>query len=279
MTKWFQLVDVFGGERFKGNPVAVIAGTDDLPTEEMQNITRWLNLSETTFLVPPTVSEADYRVRIFTLDRELPFAGHPTLGTCHAWLSSGGKPKGTTIVQQCAAGLVNIRRSSSALAFAAPPLLKSGPVNDQDLEVALEVLGVDRSAVVKAQWIDNGPGWLGILLESAEAVLAIQPLASYADRVDIGVVGPHRPGSPVEWELRAIFSDQHRRLVEDPITGSLNASVAQWLIGSGIARTNYTAAQGTAIDRVGRIFVEQDEAKTIWVGGNTQTMFLGQSVF
>jgi PhzF family phenazine biosynthesis protein len=279
MARRFQIVDVFGGERFKGNPVAVVAGADDLSMDEMQDIARWLNLSETTFLLQPSDPQADYHVRIFTLDRELPFAGHPTLGTCHAWLTGGGKPKAEVVVQQCGAGLVPVRRSEAGLAFAAPPLLRSGPVEDQDLARALEVLGIDKSSVVEARWVDNGPGWLGLLLQSAEAVLALRPLGSYPERVDIGVVGAHPPGSAVDWELRAIFSDQHRRLVEDPITGSLNASVAQWLISSGLAGSRYTAAQGTAIGRVGRIAVEQDHTGAIWVGGNTETLFSGKADF
>lgn len=279
MPRPFQLVDVFGGESFKGNPVAVIFAADDLSTEKMHSITRWLNLSETTFLLPPTEPDADYRVRIFTLERELPFAGHPTLGTCHAWLESGGVPKGSEIIQQCEAGLVSIRRTGDRLAFAAPPLIRSGPATDLERQKASNVLGLDRSAIVDAQWIDNGPGWLGILLDSAEAVLAVRPQRSFPERVEIGLAGPHPAGEPVDWELRAIFSDQHGGLIEDPITGSLNASMAQWLIGSGRAPISYTAAQGTAIDRIGRIFVEQDDAGAIWIAGNTETLFSGNTQF
>ncbi len=279
MTRRFQLVDVFGGERFKGNPVAVIESGEDLSTEAMQDITRWFNLSETTFLLPPTEPDADYRVRIFTLDREMPFAGHPTLGSCHAWLASGGTPKGATIIQQCGAGLIPIRRTDAGLAFAAPPLIRSGAVDDADLARALHVLGLERDEVVAAQWVDNGPGWLGIMLASAEAVLAVRPLGAFPDRVDIGLVGPYPPGSPIDWELRAIFSDHQRRLVEDPITGSLNASVAQWLFATGRANGRYTAAQGTAIGRVGRIGIEQDSDGTIWIAGNTETLFSGAAGF
>ena len=279
MARSFQLVDVFGGESLKGNPVAVISSAADLSAEKMQDITRWLNLSETTFLLPPTTSGADYRVRIFTLERELPFAGHPTLGTCHAWLENGGKPKGERIVQQCQAGLITIRRTENGLAFAAPPLIRSSVATEEEIAKAITVLGITRSAVVEARWVDNGPGWLGILLESAEAVLAVKPLKSYPQRADIGIVGPHNAGQPIDWELRAIFSDQYGGLIEDPITGSLNASVAQWLIGSGRAARRYVAAQGTAIGRVGRIFVEQDDSGAIWIGGNTETLFYGQSAF
>jgi PhzF family phenazine biosynthesis protein len=271
----FQIVDVFGDEIFKGNPVAVISGGETLSTQRMQDITRWLNLSETTFLLPPTDPRADYRVRIFTLDREMPFAGHPTLGTCHAWLTAGGRPRGAAIVQECGAGLVTVRKSGEGLAFAAPALIRSGPVGEPDLATALEVLRIDRASVVDARWVDNGPGWLGVLLESAQAVLALRPLGSYPRRIDIGVVGPHPAASPVDWELRAFFSNQNGGIVEDPITGSLNASVAQWLIGAGRAPDRYTAAQGTAIGRIGRVRVDRDQAGSVWIAGDTRTLFSG----
>ena len=280
MTRPFQLVDVFNSGRFTGNPLAVVFAADDLDTEMMQRITRWVNLSETTFLLPPTDDKADYRVRIFTLERELPFAGHPTLGTCHAWLQAGGTPKAEDrIVQQCPAGLIDIRRTDSGLAFAAPPLIRSGPVDDADLADALEVLQLDRSEVVDAQWVDNGPGWLGILLESAEKVLAVEPLRGFPRRIDLGLVGPHAAGAGVDFELRAIFSDQHGALIEDPVTGSLQASVAQWLIGSGRARDSYRAAQGTRLGRAGRVEVERDAEGAIWIGGTSETLFTGQSSY
>jgi PhzF family phenazine biosynthesis protein len=276
----FQLVDVFGRDDFSGNPVAVVFDADGLDTESMQQITRWLNLSETTFLVPATEPQADYHVRIFTLQRELPFAGHPTLGTCHAWLQAGGKPKrDDVILQQCGAGLIPIRRGADRLAFAAPPLIRSGPVDQADLDEALDVLGLDPSEVVEASWVDNGPGWLGIMLESADRVLALDPKRHHKGRVDLGVVGPHPTGGEVDFELRAIFSDPHGALIEDPVTGSLNASVAQWLFGSGRASEHYVAAQGTAIGRTGRIHVEQADDGTIWIGGNTRTFFAGAASF
>jgi len=271
----FSLVDVFAGAPFKGNPVAVVTGGNDLSTQQMLDMTRWFNLSETTFLLPPTDADADYRVRIFCPDRELPFAGHPTLGTCHAWLEGGGNPKGRAIVQECRVGLVEIRRDGAALAFAAPPLVRSGPVDEADLAKALDVLQLERSAVVEARWVDNGPGWLGIRLGSAEEVLALNPLGAYPERVDIGVLGPYPSGSEVGWELRALFTDHNGKLVEDPITGSFNASVAQWLIGEGLAPKRYKASQGSVIDRIGRIEVEQDEEGIIWIGGHTATMFSG----
>ncbi|WP_019830921.1 PhzF family phenazine biosynthesis protein [Sphingomonas sp. PR090111-T3T-6A] len=276
----FQMVDVFGASPFTGNPLAVVAGATDLDTETMQRITRWLNLSETTFLLPPTTPEADYRVRIFTLERELPFAGHPTLGSCHAWLADGGVPKrGGEIVQECGAGLIPIRQEGGMLAFAAPPLMRSGPVEEDKLDEVAGVLGIARDAIVEAQWIDNGPGWIGVLLDSADAVLALRPARSHPRRIDIGVVGPHAPGGDTAFELRAFFSDSHGGLVEDPVTGSLNASAAQWMLGSGRGTAPYVAAQGTALGRTGRVRVEQDGAGTIWIGGRTETLFRGETRF
>jgi PhzF family phenazine biosynthesis protein len=280
MTRPFQTVDVFGQGDFSGNPVAVVFAADDLSTEEMQRITRWLNLSETTFLIAPSDEAADYHVRIFTLERELPFAGHPTLGTCHAWLAAGGRPRDDgMIVQQCGAGLIPIRRNSDGLAFAAPPLMRSGPVDEADLDEALGVLGLGRGDVVEARWVDNGPGWLGIMLPSADQVLGLQPKRHHSRRIDLGIVGPHAPGGEVDWELRAIFSDPHGALIEDPVTGSLNASVAQWLFESGRSQGSYVAAQGTAIGRTGRIFVEQADDGAIWIGGKTKTFFAGTAAF
>jgi PhzF family phenazine biosynthesis protein len=192
-----QLVDVFHDRPFSGNPLAVVLDADGLSTEHMQRITRWLNLSETAFLLPPTTPDADYRVRIFTLDREMPFAGHPTLGSCHAWLSAGGQPRREgEIIQECGAGLVPIRRNGAQLAFAAPPLIRSGPVSEAELQEIARFLRIPGSAIIDANWADNGPGWVVVLLESAEAVLALNPPKDHPTRIDIGVVGPHPPGSP-----------------------------------------------------------------------------------
>jgi PhzF family phenazine biosynthesis protein len=280
MPRRFQLVDVFNAQPFSGNPLAVVLDAEGLTTEEMQTITRWLNLSETTFLLPPTVEGADYRVRIFTLDREMPFAGHPTLGSCHAWLTAGGQPhQATEIIQECGAGLVPIRHSETNLAFAAPPLLRGGPVADVDLNTVAHFLNLDRSAIVDAQWADNGPGWVAVLLESAEAVLALRPPKDYPERIDVGVVGPYPPGSPVAFELRAFFSNHLGGIMEDPVTGSLNASVAQWLLASDRATAPYTASQGTCLQRTGRIFISQDSAGKVWVGGQSRTLFSGVGEF
>jgi PhzF family phenazine biosynthesis protein len=278
MPRPFELVDVFGAEALVGNPLAVIHYAGGLTAEEMLRITRWLNFSETTFLTDPTSPEADYAVRIFTPAHELPFAGHPTLGSCHAWLRAGGVPRSAgQVIQECGAGLITIRRDSKRLAFAAPPLIRSGPAARADLEEVASVLGVGPDEIVEARWIDNGPGWIGVLLESADAVLALAPAKQHSRRIDIGVVGPHAPGGPCAFELRALFTDQHGGLREDPVTGSLNASVAQWLFEIGRARGAYVAAQGTKIGCSGRIYLEEDAAGQIWVGGDTRTLFSGSS--
>jgi PhzF family phenazine biosynthesis protein len=268
----FLQVDVFTTARYGGNPVAVVLDGDGLSTEAMQSFAHWTNLSETTFVLPPEDPGADYRVRIFTPVVELPFAGHPTLGTCHAWLQAGGTPaRDDVFVQECGAGLVRVRRTGDGLAFAAPPLLRSGPV-DAALRARLaSVLRIDDREIVDAQWADNGPGWVAVLLESADAVLALRP--GFAE-LDIGVAGPHPAGAPEAFEVRA-FVPKHGSMDEDPVTGSLNASLAQWLLASGRARAPYVAAQGTALGRAGRVHVTQDEDGTVWVGGGTVTCIDG----
>jgi PhzF family phenazine biosynthesis protein len=278
MTRPFQLVDVFGVEPFTGNPLGVVADAEGLSTEEMQAITRWLNLSETAFLLSPTEPGADYRVRIFTLSHELPFAGHPTLGSCHAWLEAGGKSKRTdAIIQQCGAGLVKVRRESGQFAFAAPPLIRDGDPTEAEIAEVAEVIKVDRAAIVDARWVDNGPGWIGVILSSAAEVLALEPARSHHRRIDIGVVGAHETGSDAAFELRAIFTDDSNSLREDPATGSLNASVGQWLFATSRAKDHYVAAQGTRLGRKGRISVSQDAAGQVWVGGHTVTLFRGMT--
>jgi PhzF family phenazine biosynthesis protein len=277
MNRPFQLVDVFHDGAFSGNPLAVVFDADDLGTSAMQAMTRWLNLSETAFLLRPSSAKADYRVRIFTLEREMPFAGHPTLGTCHAWLSNGGSPAdGSQIIQECGAGLIPIRRSAELLAFAAPPLIRSGPVDEAKLSEIAAFLRIDRSQIVDAQWADNGPGWVVVLFASADQVLALEPLRDYPRRIDVGVVGPHPTGNPIAFELRAFFSDHQGAVREDPVTGSLNASTAQWLLSSGRASAPFIAAQGTRLGRSGRIYIHQD-SQGVWVGGRTATLFSGVS--
>lgn len=269
----FQLVDVFCDGAFSGNPVAVVDGAG-LDTEQMQRIARWLNLSETTFLLPPSNSDADYRVRIFTLERELPFAGHPTLGTCHAWAERSGSEK-SQVVQECAAGLIKVEKRFGRWAFEAPPLIRSGPADGATLEETARFLNIDADAILAAEWVDNGPGWLGILLDSADAVLALEPARHWPTRMEVGVIGAYPAGSEVAFELRTFFSDHTGGIIEDPVTGSFNASAAQWMIGSGRGNPPYVAAQGTQLGRRGRIFVEQD-GDAIWIGGRTQTMFKGE---
>jgi PhzF family phenazine biosynthesis protein len=272
VSRPFQQVDVFTAVPYLGNAVAVVLGADGLDDMAMQRFATWTNLSETTFVLAPTTEDADYRARIFTTSHELPFAGHPTLGTCHAWLAAGGRPRDRlVIVQECPAGLIAVRRDEDRLAFAAPPLIRGGPVDEATVERAATQLGISRSDVVDAQWADNGPGWVALLLRSAEAVLAIKP--SIVD-LNIGVVGPHAAGEDVAWELRAFFPNDGGT-VEDPVTGSLNASVAGWLIRSGRATAPWVAGQGSAIGRAGRVFVSQDADGTIWVGGGTVTCISG----
>ena len=276
MNRPFRLVDVFGTDPFTGNPLAVIGDAAALTTDEMQRITRWLNLSETAFLLPPTHPDADYRVRIFTLAHELPFAGHPTLGSCHAWLEAGGRPRrGGTVMQECGAGLIALRHEDGRLAFAAPPLIRSGTPTAAEIARVAEVLRIEPGAIVDAQWVDNGPGWIAVLLSSAQEVLAVDPAGQCSERIDIGIVGPHPPGGEAAFELRAIFTGPGGSLIEDPVTGSLNASVGQWLFASGRAQGGYVAAQGTRLGRSGRVHVTMDASGQVWVGGRTGTLVSG----
>jgi PhzF family phenazine biosynthesis protein len=283
MRRRFRQVDVFAAAPYLGNPVAVVLDGDGLTTEEMQQFTRWTNLSEATFVLSPSDPAADYRVRIFTsasktttregYAAELPFAGHPTLGTCHAWLEASGVPKQTEVLlQECGAGLVPVRRTKGALAFAAPPLVRSGPVEESLVEHIASVLRIRRSEIIDAAWADNGPGWVAVLLPSAERVLALKP--GFVD-VDLGVVGLYPAGSPAALEVRAFFP-KDGTTAEDPVTGSLNASLAQWLLSTGRATAPYVASQGTALGRAGRVRVSRDLDGTIWVGGGTVTCISGE---
>jgi len=273
VTRPFRQVDVFASTPYHGNPVAVVLDGDGLTTGEMQRFAHWMNLSETTFVLPPADRGADYRVRIFTPVAELPFAGHPTLGTCHAWLAAGGVPhQPGVIVQECGAGLVTLHRTPDGLAFAAPPVLRDGPVDDGLLAHVASVLQIDRSAIVDASWADNGPGWLAVLLESADAVLALRPGAT---DLDLGVVGPYPAGSAAAFEVRAFFP-KDGATVEDPVTGSLNASLAPWLLRTGRAAAPYVVSQGTALGRAGRVHISRDTSGAIWVAGATVTCVSGQ---
>jgi PhzF family phenazine biosynthesis protein len=276
----FQLVDVFAEAPFSGNPLAVVLDGQGLDGAQMQRIAQWLNLSETTFLLPPTAAEADYRVRIFTLERELPFAGHPTLGSCHAWLGAGGQPRSQGLVrQECGAGVIPIRIEGGLNAFAAPPTLRAGAVDAAEVDEIAAVLRIAPAQIVHAQWVDNGPGWVAVMLDSAATVLALEPARDSPRHVDIGVVGAYPAGARPAFELRAFFSDQYGAIREDPVTGSLNASVAQWLLGAGLASAPYIASQGTRLGRAGRVHISQDEDGAVWVGGRSRTLFSGRCDF
>jgi len=269
----FAQVDVFTSVPYGGNPVAVVLDAHGLSSDQLQRFAHWTNLSETTFVTGPGDPGADYSVRIFTPTQELPFAGHPTLGTAHAWLESGGRPRsGDVLVQECGAGLVPLRRTADGLAFAAPPLARSGPVEHSLVDHIASLLGIERAAILDSQWVDNGPGWVAVMLATPEEVLALEPRAV---DIDLGVVAPYPEGSPAAFEVRAFFPKEGTT-VEDPVTGSLNASLAQWLIGSGRAAAPYIATQGSALGRAGRVHISQDGEGAIWVGGGTITCVSGE---
>lgn len=271
MRRRFAEVDVFTDVPYRGNPLAVVLDADGLTDDEMQRFANWTNFSETTFVLSPTTPEADYRVRIFTTSTELPFAGHPTIGTCHAWLEAGGTPGSPgAVVQECGVGLVRIDRGAR-LAFAAPPLLRGGPLDLDTLAEAARALGVSPDAVVASAWIDNGPGWAGILLRSADEVLAID-VANTA--LKLGAIGPYPDGHEFAYEVRGFFPDGAITF-EDPVTGSLNASAAQWLIESGRVTAPYIASQGARLGRAGRVHITTDASGQVWVGGDAITCVAG----
>jgi PhzF family phenazine biosynthesis protein len=267
----FQQVDVFTMVPLKGNPLAVVVGADSLSDPQMAAFANWTNLSETTFLLNPIDERADYRVRIFTPRRELPFAGHPTLGSCHVWLATGGRPKSDTIVQECGVGLVEIARVDGRLAFAAPPLRRSGPLEPKLLARVAASLRIDESAIVASSHLDNGAPWLGVLLKSRDDVLALEPDFAVMSDLWVGVIGPSR-GGDVHFEVRAFSASEG--FFEDPVTGSLNAGLARWLIQAGMVPTSYVAAQGTVLGRDGRVYVAQ-VGEDIWVGGDVVTCVEG----
>jgi PhzF family phenazine biosynthesis protein len=286
MQRRFAQVDVFTDTALRGNALAVVLDGEGVTDAQMAALANWTNLSETTFVLPPTDPNADYRVRIFTPTTELPFAGHPTLGSCHAWLAAGGRPRlANEIAQQCGVGLVRIRRDGERLAFAAPPRRKSGPLDEPTVERIARFLQVPREAIVAHQHCDNGPGWKAVMLRSAEEVLALEPRLGSETAMDIGVVArvPDKVGvvasrggdAQPAFEVRAFFPAPGGTLAEDPVTGSLNAALAQWLIGDGLAPPRYVAAQGTAMGRAGRVHVQQDGAD-IWIGGHSVTVIEGQ---
>jgi PhzF family phenazine biosynthesis protein len=267
----YREIDVFTEQPLRGNPLAVVLGAEGLTDAQMQAFAHWANFSETTFLLPPTDPAADYRVRIFTPVRELPFAGHPTLGSCHAWLAAGHTPKGPEVVQQCAVGLVRIRRDGSRLAFAAPPLSRSGPVDEATLARIARATGLPVSSFRASNWTDNGAGWVSVLLGSREELLSVRVDGATLQGLQLGLVAPW-PGGEADFEVRALIGDASG--YEDPVTGGLNAGLAQWLIGAGLAPARYVARQGTCLGRAGNVFVEK-RGGDIWVGGSSVTVVEG----
>jgi PhzF family phenazine biosynthesis protein len=285
VTRRFAQVDVFTATAYVGNPLAVVLDGEGLDDHVMQRIANWTNLSETTFVLPPTNPQADYRVRIFTTDRELPFAGHPTLGTCHAWLEARGVPRSDDIVQECAVGLIQIRRDGNRLAFAAPPRRRDGPLDETELTIIARGLGLELDEIIHHAWCDNGPEWRGVMLASADRVLSLTPDAAILRPIGLGIgvvgakvgvvgaTGSADPDAPA-FEVRA-FIPGDAGVAEDPVTGSLNAALGQWLIGAGLAPERYVASQGTALGRAGRVHVSRDTFGQIWVGGDTVTCIHG----
>ena len=273
-THRFTQLDVFTAAPLLGNPLAVVHDAQGLADEQMAAFARWTNLSETTFLLPPTEPGADYRVRIFTPGGELPFAGHPTLGSCWAWLAAGGVPRQAgVVVQECGVGLVPLRRAAGRLAFAAPPLRRTGPLDETLLQRVAAALGLARDDIRHHQWVDNGPGWCAVMLRTAAQVLAVRPDFAVLGDLKLGLVGVQPPGHERQFEVRAFVPGLG--VPEDPVTGSLNAGLAQWLIAAGLAPPVYVAGQGTALGRDGRVFVEQ-QGDTVWVGGDVVACIEGE---
>jgi PhzF family phenazine biosynthesis protein len=273
------LVDVFGSGPLRGNPLGVVHGGEGLSDAQMLQLTQWLGFSETTFLLPPTDPGADYRVRIFYPAGELPFAGHPTLGSAFAWLAVGGVPRTAgMVVQQCGAGLIEVKQDGELLAFAAPSLTRTGLLSDAELVEAVRVAGVDPANVVEAVHIANGPKWQLLRLSCAEQVLAAKPAAEAPIGTDVGMAAPASSDTGVDWELRAFFTNQHGKVAEDPVTGSFNAGVAMHLFASGLAKGSYRAAQGRMTGADGLVHLSQDADGTVWVGGRCDMVSQGGKV-
>ena len=269
----FAQVDVFSSTPYLGNPVAVVLNGADLDDEAMQRVARWTNLSETTFVLPPTDDEADYRLRIWTPGGELPFAGHPTLGSAHAWLEHGGRPKRDgVVVQQCAAGLVEVRRGE-VLSFAAPPTQRGGDLEEEYLAEVVAAFGIHRNQVLSHQWVDNGPGWAVVRLATAREVLDLEPDLSRIPTAMVGAIGAYPQGSEHAFEMRTFAPGVG--VAEDPVCGSMNASVGQWLTANGDAPHSFTVSQGARLGRAGEITITADADGTVWVGGATTTCFRG----
>ena len=270
----FSQVDVFGSRGLDGNPLAVVHAADGLDGTQLQRFAAWTGLSETTFLLPPTTDQADYRVRIFTVQEELPFAGHPTLGAAYAWLDADGRPRSPgRLVQECGAGLVQLRHSGDRLAFAAPPLTRFEPV-EEDLVARIAIgLGLGRSDILDASWLVNGPRWIGLRLDSAARVLGARPDATVLAGLELGLVGPYPAGSDAAYEVRALLPGQP--VAEDPVTGSLHAGLAYWLTGAGLVPSHYVASQGTVLGRSGRVSIDRED-DSIWVGGRVVGVIRGE---
>lgn len=263
----FHQLDVFSKEPLLGNPLAVVHAAQALSEDVMARFARWTNLSETTFLLPPTSAGADYKVRIFTPGRELPFAGHPTLGSCFAWLAAGGQAHSPDyIVQECGIGLVRIKKDGEKLAFAAPKLLRTGAIEEPTLNKIAAGLNIDVTDIIDHQWIDNGPGWCAVMLRTAEQVLSLRPDFVKLGDLKLGVIAPQPEGSDTDYEVRAFVGSLG--VPEDPVTGSLNAGLGIWLINAGISKPSYVVSQGTVLQRKGRVYVDKS-GSDIWVGGHT----------
>ncbi len=266
-------VDVFSREAYRGNALAVVHDAGGLSSEDMQRFANWTNLPETTFLLPSSDPRADYRVRIFSAKEELPFAGHPTLGSAKAWLDAGGSTRpGGMVVQECAAGLVQVRVADGQLAFEAPPLTRYGPVEQTLVHRIAMILGVSRDQIIDASWLVNGPKWIGVRLSSAREVLQLRPDPGKLGNLEIGVVGPHEPKGETQFEVRAFIGGDP--VWEDPVTGSLNAGLARWMVDTGIAAQQYVASQGTILGRQGRVHVNLRDG-AIWVGGHVTSCIEG----
>ncbi|MBG0741446.1 PhzF family phenazine biosynthesis protein [Paeniglutamicibacter antarcticus] len=272
-TRRYSEVDVFSRQPYRGNALAVVHDGDGLSTAEMQRFANWTNLSETTFLLAPSSPRADYRVRIFSAKEELPFAGHPTLGSARAWLDAGGSagPDGM-VIQECAAGLIRVRAAEGELAFQAPPLTRYGPVEEPLVRRIASILGISRDRIIDASWLINGPRWIGVRLSSALEVLELRPNPGKAGDLEIGVVGPYESNEETLFEVRAFVGGDP--VWEDAVTGSLDAGLARWLIDSAVAVPPYTASQGTILGRQGRVQISLDNG-TIWVGGHVTSCIAG----
>lgn len=269
------LVDVFGSGAMRGNQLGVVHDAGGLSDAQMLQLTQWLGFSETTFLLPPSDPAADYKVRIFYPAGELPFAGHPTLGSCHAWLAAGGKPRSEgAIMQECGVGLVEIRQDGEQLAFKAPPLMDHRPLSDAERVHAIELCGVSEDSVIEAVDISNGPKWQMLRLNSAEAVLDAQPMARAPAGTDIGLAGP-ASGGEIDWEIRAFFGDQNGAFREDPVTGSFNAGVAVHLFENDLVEGSYRAAQGRKTGADGLVHCSRAADGSVWIGGTSATISSG----